>query len=122
MDTNADKSSLNLVESYTEKAIKSINQISFDKKIKTNNYVEELKTLGPDKFSEEIRNKKYTLITDTTMRDAHQSLLATRMRTDDLVNIAGMTQRHALLKQQKKTNALFLSPVNHLIPRLWSYI
>ena len=49
---------------------------------------EELKNLGPDKFSQQIRNKKYTLITDTTMRDAHQSLLATRMRTDDLVNIA----------------------------------
>ena len=61
---------------------------NFDKNRDANNYVEELKKLGPDKFSQEIRNKKYTLITDTTMRDAHQSLLATRMRTDDLVNIS----------------------------------
>ena len=61
---------------------------NFEKNIKTNNYVAELKKLGPEKFSQEIRNKKYTLITDTTMRDAHQSLLATRMRTDDLVNIS----------------------------------
>ncbi len=61
---------------------------NFDKNRNANNYVEELKNLGPDKFIQEIRNKKYTLITDTTMRDAHQSLLATRMRTDDLVNIA----------------------------------
>jgi len=61
---------------------------NFDNNKKANNYVEELKNLGPDKFSQEIRNKQYTLITDTTMRDAHQSLLATRMRTDDLVNIA----------------------------------
>jgi len=61
---------------------------NFDKNRNANNYVEELKSLGPDKFIQEIRNKKYTLITDTTMRDAHQSLLATRMRTDDLVNIA----------------------------------
>ena len=61
---------------------------NFNKNNNANNYVEELKNLGPDKFSKEIRNKKYTLITDTTMRDAHQSLLATRMRTDDLVNIA----------------------------------
>jgi pyruvate carboxylase len=61
---------------------------NFEKNSNANNYVEGLKTLGPEKFSEEIRNKKYTLITDTTMRDAHQSLLATRMRTDDLVNIA----------------------------------
>ncbi|MFL2543416.1 MAG: pyruvate carboxylase [Alphaproteobacteria bacterium] len=61
---------------------------NFDKNRNANNYAEELKILGPDKFIQEIRNKKYTLITDTTMRDAHQSLLATRMRTDDLVNIA----------------------------------
>ncbi len=61
---------------------------NFDKNRNTNNYVEELKSLGPDKFTKKIGNKKYTLITDTTMRDAHQSLLATRMRTDDLVNIA----------------------------------
>ena len=60
----------------------------FEKNNKANNYVEELNTLGPDKFSKKIRNNKHTLITDTTMRDAHQSLLATRMRTDDLVNIA----------------------------------
>ena len=32
--------------------------------------------------------KKPLLITDTTFRDAHQSLLATRMRTADLLNIA----------------------------------
>ncbi len=61
---------------------------SFEKNIKANNYVKELINLGPDKFTQEIRNKKYTLITDTTMRDAHQSLLATRVRTGDLVNIA----------------------------------
>jgi len=60
----------------------------FKKNQQANNYVEELQQLGPDKFTQEIKNKKYTLVTDTTMRDAHQSLLATRMRTDDLVNIA----------------------------------
>ena len=56
--------------------------------------MEQLKALGPDKFSQEIRNKKHTLITDTTMRDAHQSLLATRMRTDDLANIAEFYCNH----------------------------
>ncbi len=60
----------------------------YKKNSQTNNYVDELKKLGPDKFTQEIKNKKYTLVTDTTMRDAHQSLLATRMRTDDLVKIA----------------------------------
>jgi len=28
------------------------------------------------------------LITDTTLRDAHQSLIATRMRTDDMLTLA----------------------------------
>jgi len=60
----------------------------FELNINNKNYVSELNKLGPEKFSEKIRSKKHTLITDTTMRDAHQSLLATRMRTDDLVNIA----------------------------------
>jgi len=60
----------------------------------TNNYVDELKKIGPAKFSQKIRNKKHTLITDTTMRDAHQSLLATRMRTDDIVNIAEFYSNH----------------------------
>ena len=60
----------------------------FKKNEQPNNYVNELQKLGPEKFTQEVKNKKYTLVTDTTMRDAHQSLLATRMRTDDLVNIA----------------------------------
>ena len=55
---------------------------------KPNNFVEKLYQLGPEKFSIFIKSIKGTLITDTTMRDAHQSLLATRMRTDDLVNIS----------------------------------
>ncbi len=44
--------------------------------------------LGAEEFSSWILKRKRLLITDTTMRDAHQSLLATRMRTDDLLNIA----------------------------------
>ena len=37
--------------------------------------------LGPEKFAAWMRGEKRVLVTDTTMRDAHQSLLATRMRT-----------------------------------------
>jgi len=48
-----------------------------------------LKELGPAGFSEWVRNHEGLLITDTTFRDAHQSLLATRVRTKDLVNVAG---------------------------------
>jgi pyruvate carboxylase len=44
--------------------------------------------LGPKKFAEWMRQQARVLITDTTMRDAHQSLLATRMRTFDVAAIA----------------------------------
>ncbi|MCG6157999.1 pyruvate carboxylase [Rubinisphaera margarita] len=44
--------------------------------------------LGAEKFSKWITEQKRLLITDTTFRDAHQSLHATRFRTRDLVNIA----------------------------------
>lgn len=47
-----------------------------------------LKEIGPEQFSAWIREKKPLLITDTTMRDAHQSLIATRMRTADMLNVA----------------------------------
>ncbi|MEE9375864.1 MAG: pyruvate carboxylase [Rhizobiaceae bacterium] len=44
---------------------------------------------GPEAFSKWMRKQKKVLITDTTMRDGHQSLLATRMRTHDIAAIAG---------------------------------
>ncbi len=47
-----------------------------------------LTELGPDKFSEWLRNEKKIHYTDTTMRDAHQSLLATRMRSKDMLRVA----------------------------------
>lgn len=43
---------------------------------------------GPEEFARWMRSEKRLLITDTTFRDAHQSLLATRVRTHDLVAIA----------------------------------
>jgi len=44
--------------------------------------------LGPDRFAAWIREQKPLLVTDTTMRDAHQSLIATRMRSIDMLNVA----------------------------------
>ncbi len=44
--------------------------------------------LGADKFGRWILEQQRLLITDTTFRDAHQSLLATRMRTYDMLQIA----------------------------------
>lgn len=46
---------------------------------------------GPEAFAKAVRTNKSCLIMDTTWRDAHQSLLATRVRTIDLVNIAKET-------------------------------
>lgn len=50
---------------------------------------------GPGEFAKRVRHYNGCLIMDTTWRDAHQSLLATRVRTQDLVNIAPTTA-HAL--------------------------
>ena len=47
-----------------------------------------LDELGPQKFAAWMLAQKQVLLTDTTMRDAHQSLLATRMRSLDMVAIA----------------------------------
>ncbi|WP_416151076.1 pyruvate carboxylase [Salipaludibacillus sp. HK11] len=50
-----------------------------------------LDRLGPEGLTEWVKARKEVLLTDTTFRDAHQSLLATRMRTTDLKNIAEPT-------------------------------
>ncbi len=56
--------------------------------------------LGPERFAAALREQSAVAVTDTTFRDAHQSLLATRVRTRDLVAAAG--------------------PVARLTPQLWS--
>ena len=47
-----------------------------------------LKTLGADAFARWMRDERRVLLTDTTMRDAHQSLFATRMRSADMLAVA----------------------------------
>ena len=49
--------------------------------------------LGAAGFSKWICDQKQLMITDTTFRDAHQSLLATRFRTADLLNVADVYAR-----------------------------
>ena len=44
--------------------------------------------LGPEGFCKWVKKQKRLLVTDTTFRDAHQSLLATRVRTYDMLAIA----------------------------------
>lgn len=43
---------------------------------------------GPEGFARAVRNHEGLLLMDTTFRDAHQSLLATRVRTHDLKKIS----------------------------------
>ncbi|MDN4482000.1 pyruvate carboxylase [Demequina lignilytica] len=49
--------------------------------------------LGPEGFAKALREQEALAVTETTMRDAHQSLLATRVRTYDLLAAAGHTAR-----------------------------
>ena len=44
--------------------------------------------LGPKGFAQALRDQTAVAVTDTTFRDAHQSLLATRVRTRDLLHVA----------------------------------
>lgn len=55
---------------------------------------------GPEGLADWVKSQKQVLLTDTTFRDAHQSLLATRVRTQDLKKIA--------------------TPTSHMLPQLFS--
>ncbi len=52
-----------------------------------------LQRVGPEEFARLLRAQPTVAVTDTTFRDAHQSLLATRVRTRDLVRVAGHVAR-----------------------------
>ncbi|NRD78741.1 pyruvate carboxylase [Bacillus sp. BRMEA1] len=60
-----------------------------------------LDQFGADGLVSWVKNQKQVLLTDTTFRDAHQSLLATRMRTTDIAHIA--------------------EPASKLLPELFSF-
>ncbi|WP_437584784.1 pyruvate carboxylase [Paramicrobacterium sp. CJ85] len=47
-----------------------------------------LQELGPREFAAQLRAQRPLAVTDTTFRDAHQSLLATRVRTKELLRVA----------------------------------
>ena len=68
-----------------------------------------LKELGPEGFSRWMRDEQRLLLTDTSFRDAHQSLVATRVRTQDLLPIAPMYARqlHGLLSLECWGGATF---------------
>ena len=51
-------------------------------------YRDLLLATGPEGLAKAVRQEGKLLLTDTTFRDAHQSLLATRVRTHDLLKIS----------------------------------
>ena len=53
-----------------------------------------LDEMGADAFSNWLKNEQKIYYTDTTFRDAHQSLLATRMRTIDMLKVASSFAQH----------------------------
>ena len=81
-----------------------------------------LKELGAEKFSAWLRDQKSLLITDTTMRDAHQSLLATRLRTYDMLQIAEYYARNAseLFSLEMWGGATFDTSMRFLKESPWS--
>ena len=54
---------------------------------------QQLTELGPEGFARRLRESSTVAVTDTTFRDAHQSLLATRVRTKDLLAVAPAVAR-----------------------------
>lgn len=53
-----------------------------------------LQEKGPEGLAKAVRSHQGLLLMDTTFRDAHQSLLATRMRTFDMKRISPFVTQH----------------------------
>lgn len=67
----------------------------YDKSAKPQNGTKQLlDEMGPEKFAQWLKSQPKTLFTDCTLRDAHQSLLATRMRTLDMIEAAASFSHH----------------------------
>jgi pyruvate carboxylase len=80
-----------------------------------------LDELGPAHFAAELRAQEGLVVTDTTLRDAHQSLLATRLRTYDMVAVAPWLARGlpALLSLEAWGGATYDVALRFLIEDPW---
>jgi pyruvate carboxylase len=80
-----------------------------------------LKELGPEKFCAWVQNERRLFLTDTTFRDAHQSLLATRFRTYDMLRIAPFVARklHGLFSLEMWGGATFDTAMRFLKEDPW---
>jgi pyruvate carboxylase len=77
--------------------------------------------LGPRGFAEWTRSQNRLLMTDTTFRDAHQSLLATRVRTHDMLAIANFVSHrlHNLYSLEMWGGATFDVALRFLLEDPW---
>jgi pyruvate carboxylase len=80
-----------------------------------------LDRLGAEKFAEWTRSQPHLLITDTTFRDAHQSLMATRVRTYDMLAIANYVSHklHNLYSLEMWGGATFDVSLRFLLEDPW---
>jgi pyruvate carboxylase len=83
-----------------------------------------LDQLGPEKFAEWTRSQKRLLITDTTFRDAHQSLMATRVRTYDMAVISNFVAHklHNLYSLEMWGGATFDVALRFLLEDPWEQL
>jgi pyruvate carboxylase len=81
-----------------------------------------LDELGPEGFARWTREQKRLLFTDTTFRDAHQSLMATRVRTYDMLRIANEVSHklHNLYSLEMWGGATFDVAMRFLIEDPWA--
>jgi pyruvate carboxylase len=77
--------------------------------------------LGPDRFAAWVLEQKRLLVTDTTFRDAHQSLLATRMRSHDMLKVAPVyaSLHHRLFSLEMWGGATFDASMRFLKEDPW---
>jgi pyruvate carboxylase len=80
-----------------------------------------LEQLGPEKFAKWTGSQKQLLMTDTTFRDAHQSLMATRVRTHDMMAIANFVAHrlHNLYSLEMWGGATFDVAMRFLLEDPW---
>ncbi len=80
-----------------------------------------LDQLGPEGFADWTRSEQRLLLTDTTLRDAHQSLMATRMRTYDMLQIANFIAHrlHGLYSLEMWGGATFDVAMRFLLEDPW---
>jgi len=80
---------------------------------------EVLREKGPEGLARAVRAHQGLLLMDTTMRDAHQSLLATRVRTYDLKNISPFIAHSLpqLFSIENFGGELFLVFTRHVVNR-----